>query len=169
MPLSFRALLRTLFRADPHHYAGVPRINIYLLRLLYGLMFFMLGHQVWSHILANQDPWVPQDALAWSVWAAFATLAGVGLLHPVRMIPILLLEIFYKVLWLVLVAYPLWRDGALAGSPAEGLTYVFLGVVLAIVAVPWPHVLRTYFWGWERKEMARDWPRNVPKPERHTP
>ncbi len=32
------------------------------------------------------------------------------------MLPILLLEIFYKVLWLLVVAYPLWTAGKLAGS-----------------------------------------------------
>jgi len=34
--------------------------------------------------------------------------------------------IFYKVLWLIVVAYPLWSTGALAGSAAEGTTAAFL-------------------------------------------
>jgi len=58
--------------------------------------------------------------------------------------PILLLEIFYKVLWLILVAYPLWSRGALVGSPAEGITAGFLWVVLPIVAVPWGYVVVNY-------------------------
>jgi len=52
------------------------------------------------------------------------------------MVPIFLLEIFYKVLWLMLVAYPLWSGETLAGSPAEGTTSAFLWVVLPMVAVP---------------------------------
>jgi hypothetical protein len=60
------------------------------------------------------------------------------------MLPILLLEIFYKVLWLLVVAYPLWSKGALAGSPEEGTTSAFLWVILPIVAVPWGYVFVTY-------------------------
>jgi hypothetical protein len=56
------------------------------------------------------------------------------------MIPLLLAEILYKVIWLVLVAYPLWQAGGLVGSPAEGQTYAFLWVLLPIIAVPWGYV-----------------------------
>jgi hypothetical protein len=125
-------------------YDGVRRINIYLLRLLYVLMFFVLGKEVWTHILTHKGVWEPADAVQWCVWAAFATLAGLGILRPVKMLPIVLLEIFYKVLWLALVAYPLWSKGTLAGSPAEETTVEFLWVILPIVAVPWGYVFATY-------------------------
>jgi hypothetical protein len=125
-------------------YEGVRRINIYLLRLLYGLMFFVLGQTSWSHILHHAGAWDPTDAVAWSVWTAFATLAGLGIIRPLKMLPIILLEIFYKTLWLIIVAYPLWSSGTLVGSSAEYLTSVFVWVIFPIVAVPWGHVFATY-------------------------
>lgn len=137
-------LLRTLFAKDPARYDGVRRINIYLLRVLYALMFFMLGQTVWQEILSHEGPWDPYEAMAWSVWAAFSALAGIGILHPLRMLPILLLELAYKGLWLVLVAYPLWSEGRLAGSSAEGMTTVFFPVVLVALILPWGHVVRRY-------------------------
>ena len=91
-------------------YEGVRPLNIYLLRLLYILMFFVLGQLTWTHILIHQGPWDPFNAVAWCVWTAFATLAGLGILRPLKFLPIILLEIFYKVLWLILVAYPLWTQ-----------------------------------------------------------
>src|ERR1700693_2329661 len=118
-------ILKTVFQRNDK-YEGVRRINIYLLRLLYVLMFFVLGKETWTHILTHQGPWEPTNAVAWCVWTAFATLAGIGIIRPVKMLPIVLLEIFYKVLWLILVAYPLWSKGRLAGSPAEGITSEFL-------------------------------------------
>jgi hypothetical protein len=135
--------LKALFRQDDR-FVGAPRFNIYLLRLVYVLMFFVLGRMTWTHILTHKGPWQPDDALGWCVWTAFATLAILGIFRPLKMLPILLLEIFYKVLWLVLVAYPLWATGRLAGSPAEAETSVFLWVVLPIVAVPWGYVFATY-------------------------
>jgi hypothetical protein len=141
--MTFR--LKSVFqRAD--RYEGVRWINIYLLRLLYILMFFVLGKETWTHIITHQGPWNPIDGVAWCVWTAFATLAGIGIIHPVKMLPIVLLEIFYKVLWLYLVAYPLWSKGTLAGSPAEGITSEFLWVILPIVAVPWSYAFGAYIY-----------------------
>ena len=135
---------RNIFQRNPA-YDGVRTINIYLLRLLYGLMFFALGHTAWTEMFTHQGTWESNDAVAWCVWAAFATLAGIGIFRPLFMLPIILLEIFYKVLWLLIVAYPLWSAGTLAGSPAQGLTNVFVWVIFPIIALPWPHVLARYF------------------------
>ena len=134
-----------IFRRDERH-EGVRRINIYLLRLLYALMFFVLGKDTWTHILTHQGSWEPVNAVVWCVWAAFATLAGLGVIRPLKMLPIVLLEIFYKVLWLIIVAYPLWSKGTLAGSPAEDITSTFSWVILPIVAVPWGYVFVNYIY-----------------------
>jgi len=134
---------RYIFQRDERH-EGVRRINIFLLRLTYILMFFMLGRDVWTHIIAYQGPWEPNDAMAWSVWAAFAALAGLGIFHPLKMLPVLLLEILYKPLWLILVAYPLWVTDRLSGSPVEYQTFVFLGVIVPILATPWGYVFSHY-------------------------
>lgn len=125
-------------------YEGVRRINIYGLRLLYALLFFMLGQTTWTHIFAHRGPWEADNAMAWSVWAAFATLAGLGILRPLKMLPLLLFEIFYKGLWLLLVAYPLWAKGTLAGSPTEYQAWVFAGAAVAMAVVPWGYVAVHY-------------------------
>jgi hypothetical protein len=125
-------------------YEGVRPIHIYLLRLLYILMFFVLGKETWTEILMHKGAWDPYEAVAYCVWTAFATLAGLGILRPLRMLPMVLLEIFYKVLGLMIVAYPLWTKGALWGSPAEAITTPFLWVILPIVAVPWGYTFVTY-------------------------
>jgi len=139
MNLSLKAILH-----PSAHYEGVRPINIYLLRLVFILMFFVLGNDTWTHILTHRGPWEPDRAIAWCVWTAFATLAGLGIFRPLKMLPVLLLEIFYKVLWLMIVAYPLWMTGKLAGSPAEGTTSAFLWVILPIIAVPWGYVFVNY-------------------------
>ena len=136
--------IKKIFERDFERYDGVRRINVYLMRVLFFLMAVFLAKDVWTYILGHPVAWAPQEAMAWSVWAGFSTLAILGVFHPVKMIPILLLEIFYKSLWLILVAYPLWQAGKLAGSAAEGETYVFLPVVVVILIIPWGYVFRTY-------------------------
>jgi hypothetical protein len=127
-------------------YEGVRRINIYLMRLVFILMFFVLGKDTWTHVLTHQGPWEPTNAVVWTVWTAFATLAGIGIFRPLKMLPILLLEIFYKVMWLIIVAYPLWSNGTLEGSKADDFTGPFLWVILPIVAVPWGYVFVNYIY-----------------------
>jgi hypothetical protein len=139
--MSFR--ITSLFRPAAR-FEGVRPINIYLLRLLYALMFFMLGNTSWSYIFNHKGPWEADHAMAWAVWTAFATLAGLGIMRPLKLLPIILLEIFYKVLWLILVAYPLWSKGTLTDSPEAYQTMVFLGVLITIVAVPWGYVFAQY-------------------------
>lgn len=140
--MAFRT--RHLFERDPEHYEGVRRINIYLLRVLYALMFFMLGQTTWTEIFTHQGPWDPGKAVTWCVWTGFSVIAGLGILHPLKMLPILLLEIFYKTLWLLIVAYPLWSKGTLAGSPAEDIATVFFPVFVVVLIIPWGYVFKRY-------------------------
>jgi len=133
--------IKQIFTQDHERYDGIRPVNIYLMRLLYILMVVFVGKDAWGYILAFDGVWNPDEAMVWSVWAAFAALALLGLFRTVQMIPILLLEIFYKLVWLAIVAYPLWQSGTLEGSAAEGMTGAFLWVVLPIIAVPWGYVV----------------------------
>jgi hypothetical protein len=46
---------KTIFQRSDR-YEGVRPINIYLLRLLYILMFFVLGKETWTHIFTHHSP-----------------------------------------------------------------------------------------------------------------
>jgi hypothetical protein len=53
-----------MFQRDDR-FEGVRRINVYLLRLVFILMFFVLGRDTWTHILAHRGTWEPHDAMVW--------------------------------------------------------------------------------------------------------
>jgi hypothetical protein len=139
--------ISSILGPDHEHYEGVYRINIYLLRLMFVLMFLFLGRDAWTYVLTHEGPWDPDEAVAWSVFASYSVLAVLGIVRPLKMLPLVLLEIAYKVMWLILVAYPLWSTNQLAGSPAEGRTYAFLFVALAIIAMPWKYAFDHYVRG----------------------
>jgi hypothetical protein len=72
---------------------------------------------------------------------AMSLLAFVGVWHPVRMLPLLVLEVLWKVLWLSIVAVPRAVAGDL--DPAFVDVAVNCTVVVVIVAVvPWGLVWR---------------------------
>ncbi len=137
----------SIFTRDARHWDGVPRINIYLLRLLFILMLVFLGKDSWTHIFTFKGTWDPMAAMAWSIWASYSVLSIIGIINPLKMLPIVMLEILYKMIWLIVVAYPLWSSNRLIASPAENMTNAFLWVVLPIVVMPWRYVFRRYISG----------------------
>lgn len=152
--------IRRTFGPD-ERFEGVYKINIYLLRLMFFLIVVFVGRDSWTTILTHQGPWDYLQAVAYCVWAAFSVLCVVAFIHPLKMLPIVLFEILYKSIWLVIVAYPLWKTNQLAGSPAEGLTNAFLWLPLPLLATPWPYVLRTYFSFPKRTKAAPAYHRQV--------
>jgi len=62
---------------------------------------------------------------------------------------------FYKMLWLVVVAYPLWKTDTLKGSPGEELAGAFILVVVPLVFIPWKYVFQTYVMPGKGKEEGR--------------
>jgi hypothetical protein len=73
---------------------------------------------------------------------AMSLLAFVGVRHPVKLLPVLVFESVWKVLWLALVALPRATAGDL--DAATQTVLVNCSVVVVILAVtPWRHVWRT--------------------------
>lgn len=136
--------MKAVFKPDYKRYEGVRPINIYLLRLLFLLVVLFVGTASWSGLFRHQGQWDHVRAAAVSMWAAYAALAIFGLINPLRWLPLVMFEIFYKIIWLIVVAYPLWSTNQLAGSPAAGMAADFSWVVLPIVAMPWGYAFRTY-------------------------
>jgi hypothetical protein len=135
--------LKSIFKID--HTIGVSKFRFYLLRFFYLLIIVFFGMEVWSEIFTHKELWLPLPGVAYSFWGAFTLLAILGLFHPLKMIPLLLIQFSYKVIWLFIVAYPLWISNQLAGSSAEGMTALFIkSVIVDIIIIPWQYVLKNY-------------------------
>jgi hypothetical protein len=134
---------RNIFKIDQE--IGVSRFRIYLLRFFYLVNAVLLGGTVFNEIFTHKELWQPLPGVAFSFWAAFSLLAILGVLHPLKMIPLLLVQFSYKLFWLIIVAYPLWSAGHLTGSPAQGLAEInFKGILVDLLVIPWPFVLKDY-------------------------
>jgi hypothetical protein len=70
---------------------------------------------------------------------ALSLLALLGLRRPVRMLPVLLFESAWKILWISLVALPKAIDGRLDAASTDTLVNSCL-VVLILAVIPWRYV-----------------------------
>ena len=86
------------------------------------------------------------EGIAYRLWASSFILSILGILYPLKILPIILLEILHKVIWLLAVAYILWSVGQLVGSDIESILLLFLWVILPIVAVPWRYTFKKYIY-----------------------
>ena len=137
-------IIGNYFNDNETNSEGVPKYRLYLMRIFYVFAFIFLGKDAWTELIFHAEIWKPLDGVAYSFWAAYSTLMILGLRRPLKMTPLLLLQFFYKSIWLISVALPLWRHHEF--EDAKGLTTIFIvGVVLDIVIIPWKYVLKKYF------------------------
>ena len=134
----------SIFAPDHARYEGVRPVQIWGLRVFYFLMAAFVATDAWGALLRHEGPWDNMRAIALCVWATYPTLAILGLVNPLRMLPIMFFTIGYKSLFLIFVSYPLWATGTLAGSGAEQMTNIFLWMPALLVLIPWKYAYRTY-------------------------
>ncbi len=123
---------------------GVPKWRWYLMKTFYAFVFLVFGYQMWSSIITETELLDPLEAVAYSFWAAYAALMGFGIRYPLKMIPLLLLQLFYKTLWLVIAYLPLKAAGSLNDTALELYNANGMGALLDIIVVPWGYVYRNY-------------------------
>jgi hypothetical protein len=115
-------------------------LRLYVMRLLYLLNFVFLGLNVWPAIINHAGAWDPVKGVAFSFWAALSALSALGVRYPLKMLPLLLLQLLYKSIWLIAIALPQW-----SAVRSTDLTKVMLrGAVVDLILIPWPYVLANY-------------------------
>lgn len=133
-----------LFKRNYQKYSGIRLISLYVLKLFFAMMFFMMGGTAWTELINNSENWELMESVTWCMWVAYATLSGIGIYNTLKMLPIFLFMIFYKILWLLIVAYPLWKTGNLMDSPFEETTYIFLMALIPLLFFPWMYFFNNY-------------------------
>jgi hypothetical protein len=117
-------------------------VRLHLMRAGYLLMAVGLALVKWP-LLPEAHSLPLYEGVTLCLLTAMSLLALLGLRHPVLLLPVLLFESAWKLLWLALVAVPRAASGDLDGAASDvALNCSLVMVVLAVV--PWGHVWRTY-------------------------
>lgn len=135
--------MTTLTTTETPQPLSTRRLN--LMRAGYLLMGAGLVAVKWP-LLPQLDTLPLQQGVVTSLLVAMSVLALVGLRHPVLMLPVLLFEALWKLLWLGVVAAPNAASGTV--TPAMREVTVSCALVVVILAViPWRHVWQRYVVG----------------------
>jgi len=133
----------------------ISTFRLYLLRAVYLLNFVGLGVLVWPALINHPQTWDPLHGVAFSFWAALSLLMGLGIRYPLQMLPMLFIQLLYKIIWLAAVAYPMWTIGKSTGM----LQDFAIPVVIDLIVIPWPYVFAHYVRKpgerWRRASAAR--------------
>ena len=124
----------------------ISRARLYVLRVFYLLIFLERAYRVAVKVAGPDPALVALDGVAYSFWGAMALLALLGVRHPLKMLPVLLIFLVYKILWLLIVALPMWSAGA-AFDPqmTQFAWFMAIGAALAVIILPWGYLLSTFF------------------------
>jgi hypothetical protein len=65
-------------------------------------------------------------------------------IYPLKMLPLLIFQLFYKSVWVLAVGLPLRSAGPLDPVAAELFNICAKGLVVDLIVIPWPYVLTHY-------------------------
>jgi hypothetical protein len=119
----------------------VSLVRLYVLRATYLLLVIGLGALVVPDVMRHA---VTSRGVIPSLLAGMWLLAFVGLRYPLQMLPLLLFEFAWKLIWMLAYGIPQWSAGQMSPTFAEDLFNIGLGVILMPLVIPWGYVVRRY-------------------------
>lgn len=121
----------------------VSPIRLWAMRAMYLLMAVGIGATIWPLILSHGPTLPRMTGVAWALLGTIGLLALLGLRYPLRMLPLLLVELTWKAIWLLAFALPRWLDGTLDQAMRTTIVETSLGALLILV-IPWRYLWANY-------------------------
>ena len=119
---------------------GVSLFRLYVLRAMYLVLAVGLGGMIVPEILSHE---LTSRGVIPSLLGAVWLLAFLGLRYPLTMLPLLMFELAWKLIWLIAYGQPQWSAGQYPPTFAEDSFNIGLGVILLLV-IPWGYVWRRF-------------------------
>lgn len=118
----------------------VSLFRIYVLRAMYLVLVVGLGAMILPEILGHE---LTSRGVIPSLLGAVWLLAFLGLKYPLEMLPLLMFEFAWKLIWMVAYGLPQWSAGQYPPTFAEDSFNIAFGAVLLLV-IPWGYAWRHY-------------------------
>jgi hypothetical protein len=120
---------------------STQRLN--LMRAGYAFLGVGLAIVRWPLFVRDVSTLPLMDGVVTCLLTAMSLLALLGLRYPARMLPILLFEVAWKVIWIAAVAMPQLISGEMDAA-TRGVLFNCSFVVIIIAVIPWRYAWRRY-------------------------
>jgi hypothetical protein len=127
--------------AQPALPVSVPRL--YFLRLGYLVIAVGIVLTKWPLLIHHPDPWPLFEGVETCMLVALSLLWFLGVRYPLQMLPVLLFELAWKIIWTAVVVLPLWRADQLDPATLQ-VFYACLVVLIVLAVIPWRYVTTHY-------------------------
>ena len=121
----------------------LPTRRLNLMRFGYVFMGVGLAIVKWPVVVTDARSLPVMEGVVACLLTAMSLLAFLGLKHPVALLPVLLFEVIWKVIWIAAVAVPHLVSGDLDTATSKVLVNCLFAVVI-IAVVPWRYTWRRY-------------------------
>ena len=122
---------------------SLPSYRVSIMRAGYALMAIGLAITKWPIILGNAASLPVYEGVVAALLTAMSLLAFLGLRYPVRLLPLLIFESAWKLIWLAAIGIPHLVAGDMSPSMNSVLFSVSL-VVVIIAVTPWDYAWKQY-------------------------
>jgi len=123
---------------------ALPVWRLNLLRAMYLFMAGGLAVVIWPKVLFHGTEWALRFGNTGALLAAIGALSVVGLRYPLQMLPLMLFELTWKIIWLAAIGLPLWVEGRMTDAMRDSAWQIGLGVVLIPLVLPWRYLYVHY-------------------------
>jgi hypothetical protein len=123
--------------------AELPLYRLHLMRLGYLVMGVGLAMVKWPVVIGYDRSTPLYEGVVAVLLTAMSLLAFLGLRYPVRLLPILLFESAWKLIWLAVVALPRLAAGDM-DTATQDMMISCLWVVIILAVIPWRYLWKQY-------------------------
>lgn len=132
-----------IVRARAAASSSLPTYRVNIMRGGYAMMAIGLAITKWPIILGDVGSRPVYEGVVAALLTAMSLLAFLGLRYPVRLLPLLIFETAWKLIWLAAVGIPHLVAGDLSSTMSSVLVNCSL-VVVIIAVTPWDYAWKQY-------------------------
>ncbi|MGD0191494.1 MAG: hypothetical protein ABSD74_12205 [Rhizomicrobium sp.] len=130
-----------------HSRPELPLWRLYLLRAAYLVLGLGQGSITWPAILHHAQPWDFWHGVGTSFFGALTLLSLIGVRYPVRMMPLLIFEFAWKLIWVLAAWLPPYLGHTLDAKTAASFWNIAPAIVIVPLVLPWGYLWKTYVTG----------------------
>jgi hypothetical protein len=124
---------------------GTPDValwRLYVLRFFFAVIAVGQG-SIQLPLFFHHPHWTLNSGVAHSFLLALALLSVVGVRYPLQMLPLLIYEVLWKLVWLIGMALPLYLANQFDADTRTSF-FEIAPIVVVIPFIPWGYVLANY-------------------------